>query len=77
MATTTKFWVAVCHYHDWLDLLEVYASIIDTSKGSIMRDGLDLWVETVNNRLEAMPPDEHAVAVQHGQSTADNFGTEL
>lgn len=77
MATTTKFWVSVCHYQDWLDLLEVYASIIDTSKGSIMRDGLDLWVQTVNNRLEALPPDEAYLTTKHGQVTGDEFGTEL
>lgn len=77
MAMTTKFWVAVCHYHDWLDLLETYANIIDTSDGSVMRSGLTLWVESVSTRLDALPPEDYEVAIKNGQPTGDNFGTEL
>lgn len=73
----TKFWVAVCHYHDWIDMLETYASIIDTSQGQVMRDALEGWVNDVNSRLSSLPPDEWEVAVKNGHSIADNFGTEL
>lgn len=77
MATTTKFWVGLAHYHDWLDLLEEYANIVDTSTGTIMRDALDLWVLSVAARLDALPPEDHEVAIKSGHTTGENFGTEL
>lgn len=71
MTSQTKFWVAVCHYHDWIDLLETYANIVDTSDGSTMRGALQMWCETVSDKVDAIPPDLETIFKE------SQFGTEL
>ena len=76
--TNLQFWVNVCRDNDWIDLLDSFVSIVETSQGDNQRNALQAWSEEAAKRFDAMPPEESAVMAHNpSMQVASQFGTEI
>ena len=72
------FWLHVCLDNDWLDLIDEFVSIVETSAGDNQRAALSHWITEVDDRLDAMPPDESTIIAKNpAMQVGEQFGTEI
>lgn len=75
--------ISECEENGWFDLIlkvdEITQSLIDNpSAGQKIRTALLLWCDSVDCKVNALPPDEESILPYHPSMTADKaFGTEI